>query len=153
MLDAYLQDLGKLYLNRVFQFYTTPRVVRLTNDQESEKYFRFHVEQRPDENGDEKLIARVKGFNKMTDGSFKEDLQEKEMEVMGNFDVRVTTGSSLPFAKEAKTNLALTLFDRQAIDRRELLKSVDYPNWEAVIDRVEEQEAAAAQAEQSQPPV
>lgn len=70
----------------------------------------------------------------------------------GDFDVRVTTGSSLPFAKKQKVELAQMLFDRGAIDEMELLDAVDYPNKEAVYQRVQERRAqqAAAQAPQQQ---
>lgn len=72
--------------------------------------------------------------------------------------MRVTTGSSLPFAKAQKFQLASALFDRGAIDQIELLKAADYPNYEAVWSRVQARQAeqaqaqAAAQGAQAAPP-
>ena len=77
--------------------------------------------------------------------------------IKGNLDVRVTMGSSLPFAKQAKATNALQLFDRGVIDEEELLGTMEWPNKEKVLERLEErkriaaeQAALAAQQEQAQ---
>jgi hypothetical protein len=59
----------------------------------------------------------------------------------------VTTGSALPFAKAEKEQKLLQLFDRGIIDPQEVLQGTDYPNWETVLQRVQERQAAAAQAQ------
>lgn len=46
-LDAYMQNLGQLYASRIFQFYSIPRVIRMTENQEASKYFKFHIDTRP----------------------------------------------------------------------------------------------------------
>jgi hypothetical protein len=43
-LDAFLQQVGQQYVERVMQFYTAPEVVRITGDDNGYKYFKFHIE-------------------------------------------------------------------------------------------------------------
>lgn len=170
-LDAYLQSMGQLYKNRVFQFYRSPQIIRLTNNQNAQKYFKFHIEHVKDpatgepamtQAGQPQYKATVRNFTQAPDGTYAEDLQAKEYLIRGDFDVRVATGSSLPFAKAEKVKLAETLFDRGAIDELELLQAAEYPNYEAVWQRVSErreqkmqqeaQAAAAAKAPPAGPP-
>jgi hypothetical protein len=145
--DSYLQNIGQLYLSRVFQFYTTPRIIRLTNNQNAQKYFKFSVE--TNENGEKQV--RVRNYVQDNSGTFKEDLNEKIYPVKGLFDVKVSTGSSLPFAKQEKFAVAKTLYELGVIDEEALLKDADYPNWESVLSRVQEKKAREA-AMQAQAP-
>jgi len=148
-IDSFLQDLGQLYLSRVFQFYTVPRVVRLTNNNDGAvKYFKMHIE--TDEAGSKKV--HVRDFVHNTDtNQISEQLEAKTYPVQGSFDVRVTTGSSLPFAKKEKFDIAMQLYQVQAIDQEELLKSAEYPNWEAVMARMQQKAMEQAQMQAQQP--
>lgn len=154
-LDAFLQDIGQLYKSRVFQFYSSPKIIRITENENAQKYFRFHVETQKDEQGNDRLnaagdpmrVAKVTPFNQNEVGQAVEG-PTKEYVIQSDFDVKVSTGSSLPFAKTERSNLALTLFKLGAIDRTELLKNVEFPNWQAVAQRMEQmdqQKMAAAQ--------
>lgn len=146
-MDAFLQSFGQLYKNRVFQFYSAPRVVRLTHNQNAQKYFKFHIDSQTMPDGTIQRTATVRNFNQDSNGNFAEDLDAKQYMIRGDFDVKVSTGSSLPFAKTQKINLATMLFDRHAIDEPELLQATDYPNWEAVWQRVQERKQQEAQAQ------
>jgi hypothetical protein len=143
-LDAFLQDLGQLYMSRVFQFYTAPQVFRITGKDGAQNFFKFHVEPHPTD--DMKKLIRFRPFSMAEDGSMKEG-EEKVIESQGLLDIKVNTGSTLPFIKADKENRALQLFDRGIIDEEEVLKASDYPNWEAVLQRVMERKAAAQEAE------
>jgi hypothetical protein len=146
-LDACLQNLGQLYLSRIFQFYSAPRVFRLTNQDGSQKFFKFHVETltNPETNEQEK-VAHYRPFEQGADGKIYEG-QVKSMPIKGSLDLKVNTGSTLSFAKDAIKNEAIQLFDRQIIDDEEVLKRFDYPNWEAVLQRVNEKKAAQAESQ------
>lgn len=146
-LDSCLQNLGQLYQSLVFQHYTAPRIFRLTNKDGSRRFFKFHIEKTVDAEGNEQKVARYRPFEQGEDGKMYE-MEEKVMPVNGLLDLKVNTGSSLSFAKEANQNKSLQLFDRQIIDDEEVLKAFDYPNWEAVLQRVTEKKMQAAQAEQ-----
>lgn len=146
-LDCYLQSLGQQYASRVFQFYTSPQVFRLTGQDGAQKYFKFHVSK------DEKTGAMTAHVSNYVDGG-KLDV-EKRYDTAAKFDVRVTTGSSLPFSKAGKEQQLLNLFDRGIVDAEEVMKSTDYPNYQAVLQRVEmkaQQKAEAEAAAKAGPP-
>lgn len=156
-LDAYLQEIGQLYLSNVLQFTPAPRIVRITDNQNAQRYFKFHVETMKDgqgndlldEYGNVKRKAKVKNFlQNYGTGQISEGV-EKEYEIRGRLDVRVTTGSGLGFEKDRKFNMAQVLFDRGAIDEPELLKAAEWPDWESVWQKVSERRA---QNQQQQPP-
>lgn len=138
-IDAFLQDFGKLYISRVFQFYSVPRIVRITGDDNANKFFYFHVEKLEGVDQDGNPITRRMAHITDPDG------KAKVIEIESDFDVRVSTGSLLPFAQEANTQRAMDLFKLQVIDDEELLKDLNYPNYEAVLKRVGEKKAAAQQ--------
>lgn len=137
-LDCYLQQLGNQYKSMVFQFYTVPRIYRITNKEGLEKYFKFYIDP-------ETKTARVERYS--PEGL---SMGIDEYQMRGDFDVRVSTGSSLPFSKAQKEDRLTKLFQLGILDEEEVLKGLDYPNYEAVLRRVAEkkmqqaQEAAAA---------
>lgn len=165
LIDDFLQQWGQLYLSRVFQFYTAPRVYRLTNNQNVTQYFKFHVETMTDEMTGEPMlddvgnpvrVAKVSQYaQNPTTGQVAMDPMPKEIPVTGKFDVKVSTGSSLPFAKDQRAGMAFKLLEAGVIDGEEVLNAVDYPNKEAVLARMQqkmmEQQAQAA-AMQGMPP-
>lgn len=161
--DYYLQDLGSQWLSRTFQYRTAPEMYRLTGKDGVEKYFRMHVEhyEKTEEREEvdpvtgEVAIAQVPTgemgkrmvVQPYGEGGKLDITQQKVYEIRGKFDVRVSTGSSLPFAKAEKEQKSLNLFDRGIIDAEEVLKNLDYPNWQAVLQRMTEKQQAAAEAE------
>lgn len=146
-LDATLQDFGQIYKAFVMQCYDAPRVFRVTNNQGAMNYFKFHIEKKQDETGNEYKVAVVRNFNQDPEtGAFGEDLQAKEYQIRGDFDVKITTGSNLPFAKDQKFNKARQMYLDKVIDEEEYLKQAEYPNWEVVLQRMQERKAMEAQA-------
>lgn len=134
--DYYLQNLGKQYQSRVLQFYTAPQVFRITGKDGAQRYFKFHVSR--DEMG--QAYGNVQPYDET--GAIADI---KQVPIKGEMDVRVTTGSSLPFSKAEKEQKLLNFFDRGIVDAQEVLKATDYPNWEAVLQRVQEKQMADAQ--------
>lgn len=139
-------------------------------DDNSFKYFKFHIETIMDEEGNPvtddagkpKKKATIRNYIQNTQtGQISESLDATSYEIAGSLDVRVSTGSSLPFAKNDTANKAMKLYTIQqppgggVIDAEELLKSLEYPNYEIVLQRLNQQraqQAAAAQAAQAQAP-
>lgn len=146
-LDAALQCAGQLYKNRLFQYTPAPRVIRVTNNPNAQKFFKFHVEQIDNGDGTTRKVAKVRDYvqNPQT-GQWSESLEERVFEMRGDFDVRVSTGSALPFAKDQKFGRARQMFLDGVIDEEEYLKAADYPNWESVLQRVQQKRAEQAQA-------
>ncbi len=137
-LDAYLQDLGRQYANRVMQFYTAPQVFRLTGKDGTEKYFKMHIKKLPDGTSQAHVV-------RYTENGL-EDPQTNVYTLRGELDVRVTTGSSLPFSKMETERRVKWLFEDGIIDAEEVLKALEYPNWEAIQQRMQAKAEAAAQA-------
>jgi hypothetical protein len=178
-IDAFMQDFGQMWLDIVFEFYKAPRMYRITNDQNVTKYFKFHVDEKPvmqdqpvlDEMGQPALgadgapmmqqvptgeiqkVALMREQVQGDDGKFYEG-QQQEYNLSKKFDIKISTGSALPFEKSKIEQQSLNLFDRQILDAEEVLKNINYPNREIVLKRMAEKAAMAAQAEmqaQAQP--
>lgn len=145
-LDAYLQELGQHYLKMIFQFYTIPRIVRITdqNNPEIYKYFKFQIAQ---EEGSDKKQVRIREYQQNEQGQLLPG-EEQEHTINGSFDIKVVTGSSLPFSKVEKENKLFALYDRKIIDAEEVLKGLEYPNYESILQR---QQQLAAQQMPPQP--
>lgn len=139
-LDKSLQDIGQLMLSRMLQFYTAPRMTRITNKVGKTEFVEFFIQ-----NAEDRKVFNFKKFEPGQNSTVIPPGQRAE--IKGIPDVRVTTGSSLPFAKAQKAATAKELFKEGAIDQQELLKAVDWPNKEEVLARMAQ---AAAQAQQAQ---
>lgn len=137
-LDDYIRDFGQQYVEIVLENYTTARVFRVTNDEGASEFFKFATE---------RTEEGTKGVFQVLNPDGSPDLSRRlEGMISGRFDVRVNTGSSLPFTVADKEQKALNLFDRGIIDVEEVLNVLDYPNKEVVLTRIKEQQAAQAQA-------
>lgn len=153
-IDTFMQQFGQMYISRVFQFYDAPRIFRVTNDENVTNYFKFHIDKAPvtDEEGNvigEQTLARVRPYEKSLTGDYKEG-EEKVYQIKGEFDVRINSGSSLPFEKTRVENQSYQLFDRGIIDAEEVLKNIKYPNAEAVLQRMADKQAQAEAAQAGQ---
>ena len=144
--DEYMKDAGLLYMNNVFQNYSVPKIYRLTNKDGSQTFRKFRVE---NEGGQRVAIFNDYDGN-VEKGSELIELPERKLILKGRFDVRVMTGSGLPFDIADNERKALALFDRGIIDEEEVLTRVEYPNREKVLIRLKERQQAQAEAAQQQ---
>lgn len=137
-IDAYLQEFGQQYLSQVLQHYTVDRVFSYVGTDDVRKYFRAVIKK--SENNQRILeVQRYDEFNQPIP-------QVDEIVINGSLKVRVTTGTALPFSKAQLKQEMQQLFDRGIIDRQEYFKQTDFPNWEAVEQRLTQQEQAKAEA-------
>ena len=148
-LDEYLKTVGRQYANRVFQFYSVPKIYRITNDDGSELFMKMSVETREGDNGEAVRVAKVAPFNQTEKGELVQG-EERELIIKGNFDIRVKTGSDLPFEAADKERKALALYDRQIIDAEEVLDQINMPNKEKILQRLAEREQMLMQQQQQQ---
>lgn len=152
-IDAFMQNFGQMYLSRVFQYYNVPRVYRITNNENVTKYFKFHVDTIDEidpitgqPTGKKQKIARVRPYKQSVDGSHKLE-DERQYKISARFDVKISTGSNLPFEKSRIESQSYSLFDRQIIDADEVLKNIRYPNAQQVTERMQQKAQMAQQAE------
>lgn len=150
-LDSMLKSMGRQWLSNCFQYYTAPQIFRLTNKQGVNKYFKFHVEDRETGEVDpvtgeakKQKYAVVRDYHQQENGQYLPAEQQKEYPINGYFDVRVNTVSGLPFTKSENETRVFNLFDRQIIDAEEVLTRLEYPNKEAILQRLQQQQAALA---------
>lgn len=153
-IDAFMQEFGQMYLGYVFENYTIPRIYRVTDNQNVTKYFKFHVDNIVDPVTNEtKRIFRVNDYVPRVDpmtgapmGGYAE-AQERQYEAQGRFDVKIGTGSALPFEKTRIEQQSYNLFDRGIIDAEEVLNNIKYPNAAAVLARMQQKAMMQAQAQ------
>ncbi len=153
-MDFFLQGVGTKFASRVMQFMTVPEIFRLTDSEGASKYFQMHVETKDetgnpyqDEHGNQLYTVKYQPF---TEEGQVDPSQLKVFQTRGQLDVKVSTGSSLPFAKDQLENKLLAFFDRGIIDAEEVLKRSDYPNRESVLNRIQQKAAQDAQAAAAQ---
>lgn len=158
-LDMYLQRIGQMYISRLLQFTPAPRIIRITDNKNAVRYFKMSIVEmkNPDgtplvrPNGEIQKQAIVRDYIQNTDtGQISESSEERYYQIHGKFDVTVSTGSGLGFEKDRKFNVAQVLFDRGALDQLELLKAADWPDYEAVFQKVQERQQQQAQQQQAQ---
>ena len=151
-LDSAMSQHGRHWLSLCFQYYTTPEIYRLTNKEGVSKYFKFHVEHRetgevgPDGWPKKKKFAIIRDFVPDVAGNYVPAESDKQYEIRGEFDVRVSTISSLPFNKAETETRVLNLYDRGIIDEEEVLSRLEYPNRDQVLLRVRQKKAEEAEA-------
>jgi hypothetical protein len=144
LVDMFLQDVGRAWVNNTLKHRTAPKVYRITNKQGLEQYFRMSMS--TNEAGNK--VATVTPID--AQGGQTVEGRTTEYVIKGQFDVKVQTLSGLPFSKEQAEQKAFALFDRGLIDAEEVLKTIDYPNRESVLERLQQAQAAAAQAQPQQ---
>jgi hypothetical protein len=150
-MEKTLNELGALYLSRIMQYYTTARWVTFQQEGAPPEAFQFQIQKDPEATG--WYVASLRRGKIGDNGKVILTDEQKRFKTKGIFDVRSSVGSNLPFAKKTKTDKATQLFQLGVIDDEELLKAIEWPNWERVLQRVHDKQAAAAQAQAQAAPV
>jgi len=148
-LEQFLKDVGELMIDRILQFYTVPRIVRLTNNENVTKYFKFHITDVADEEGE--IVKRITVQNFEPDEN--DDLQEqapRDLDLKSKLDIRVNVGSSLGFAKQKRETTAKELFQLGILTPEELLEEIEYPNRAKIIQRIKSQPPAPPEGQAPQ---
>lgn len=153
-LDVYLNEIGDLMADRILENMTVPEIIRITNNQNASQYFKFHVENREvvdEETGEVSTQKKgvVQPYNQVGENQFVPG-QVKEIPIKGRFDVRVTTGSSLPFAKAVKSGKARELFKDGIFDAEDYLDAIEWPGKEKILQKYNQRMQAMAQQQTAQ---
>lgn len=141
-LQVSLQQLGVQVMSLMMQYYREPRVIRITNQDTSwPDYFEFYIEE------------PVMGSYVMNQQQYKFD-PERQMYVPGGYttsdqskglmDVKVLSGTAMPWAKTTRSNIAFRLFDSNVIDAKALLETLEWPDSDEILSRMQKQAEAAA---------
>ena len=65
---------------------------------------------------------------------------EGEDPVYFDFDIEVQTNSTLPMDKQTKANLMMKLAELKMVDRQALLETLQIPNWQEIVARINNKE-------------
>lgn len=150
-LQASLVQLGYMVTSRMLQFYTTPRVVRITGKSEWPEFFEVYFSKSEQDS----YTANQKHYEFAPEtrqykavGEWTEIGPSK-----GEFDIQVQAGTSMPFMKQRRSQLAFQLYTAQppAIDQEALLKTVDFPDYQEVMRRMQMQSEQAPATQPGMP--
>jgi len=67
-----------------------------------------------------------------------------------DFDVEIKVGPGIPQSQALRYEQAKEFFQLGIVDRRAVLEATNFPGWEEILARMEQQQAQAAQEEQEQ---
>lgn len=120
-LESLQQRIGQKRISRIFQYYTEDRMFNLLGD---DGKFQQYVWERQKirEALDREKIDITKAFQ--------------------DFRYKVVPSSSLAITKWQKGLVAMQLLQAGVIDGAEVLKTIEWPNWEEVYERTKERQKA-----------
>jgi hypothetical protein len=128
-LERTLSKLGELVANLIVQNYDSPRIVAIVGDDGVDTAIRLASQHfyMPKKNSDGKIVSQPLKFSLV-----------------------VKAGSAAPTSRQARIAEADALFAMHAIDAQAVLQAHAWPNWQEVVKRMQDQAAAAAQAQAQQ---
>ena len=125
-MEISLTRTGTLLCHLIAQNYTTPRVVAIVGDKGAET----------------SLLLASRHFY-----SPSRDLKTGKYDLAPlTFSLNVSAGSDRPTSRQARIAEADALFAMHAVDRQFVLQAHQVTDWEDVLKRIEDKEAAAAAA-------
>lgn len=134
-IEVFLKETGDLMFDRLMQYYSVPRVVRLSSNPNAAKYFKFFIKDSQDESGEVQKTAVYQPIETDADGQQIAG-DPREMLIKSRVDIKFSVGTTLPFAKAQKAALAEKLYDKGIIDVEEYLTQIDYPNKDEIIAKL-----------------
>ena len=133
-LEYVVERIGIKLISRIIQFYTADRVMLLTGPGQEWDEYKYRRS--------ELLKPLLDGLDPATGESLKESERETKLrEFFTNFRFKVTPLSSMPQNRIQRGLMALQLFQSGLVDQEEVLKFVEWPDWENVMKRVMEKQA------------
>lgn len=152
-IEAWLTRAGQQMQARVLQFYSIPRIFRVTDNENTEKFFKFAIDETVDESGELQRVATVQDIEPVENeagGQAFTPTQTRQFEIKSNFDTRVSVGSSLPFRKAQREARARELFQLGIYDAEDLLTDLEHPRKEQILEKLQAREQAQAEQAQQQ---
>lgn len=149
--DEFLTQMGYLCASRYLQFYTVPRVFRVTNKEGFPEFVEFFITGEGDQRVADITRVDAQGQPAMMDAKGT-PIRNTQMSAKGIPDVKPVSGSNLPFAKAQKTATALDLQARGSITNLAMLEAINWPDAKAEDEKVKAEQQAMAEAQAQQVP-
>lgn len=128
-LEYVVERIGLKLISRVIQFYSSDRVMLLNGPGQEWQEYTYRRQ--------EMLKPLLQGTDPATGAPLDEDDQEDALRrFFTNFRFKVTPLSSMPQNRVQRGLLALQLFSAGLIDQEEVLKFVEWPDYDNVLKRV-----------------
>ncbi len=142
-LGAALQELVEQSNYLMLEFYDEPRQIRLAGQEEPTTLdVREHLNPIMLEQGFEAGMLQFDDSGGLMPGEEERIYEEVEFP---EFDVEVKIGPSVPYSQALLYEQAKEFFMIGLIDRQAALEAVNFPNKEAIIERMEQTDLAAMQ--------
>jgi len=168
-LEWTLKRVGYLLVNLMQQYYTEPRTIYTTDSEGTIDYHTIgnSLAQAIETVGPSKRLkakaAQTDNIRKDMTPQDADDYEQGEADlekllgafdsepnmkdpVLFDFDIVIQTNSTLPMDKQSLSNLMLRLFQMKAIDAEAVLETLQIPNRQEILTRINKQRQAAAQA-------
>lgn len=123
-IESLIQRIGQKLISRIFQYYTEDKVFNMVGDTGGFKQYIYERETL------RKLVEGA-GLNLLT--------------AHQEFQYRVVPASSLAITKWQKGLLTMQLFQSGIVDDEEVLDSLEYPNRQKILERVNSKKAQGVQ--------
>jgi len=145
-----LTKLGRMVISRMLQYYTEPRVISLTGRDDMAgtwpTYIRFLVENIETNDGSMyRPNTQVVNYDQGTNQYIEQPAVQGAPSI-GEFELDVTTGTSLPFIKQQRSDQAIRLWENKGIDQEALLDVLEFPDKDEILNRMKQQAQAESQA-------
>ena len=144
----FLEDISNKAIVLIQLYYNQPRIIRMSSGSKFAA-----IEQ--DANG--QMIINVYDQNMEDDQLYNIETIKSDL-TLGEFEIEITAGSSLPQSQSAVATTTMQLAqqgifgDTQNPDVKELiLKTLDYPNYRAIINKIKEEQDEQAQIPAPEP--
>jgi hypothetical protein len=147
--EAWLTAVGQQFASRIMQFYSTPRIIRVTENENAAKYFKIVIDDVTDKAGETRKVATIQQFEERqtADGVEQVAGDPQEFELKGNLDIRITVGTTLPFRKAQRKAQAKELFQLGIYDEEDLLEDLEHPRATKILEKVNQRRQAEAEAQ------
>lgn len=140
-----LSKLAKLVIAMMLQKYRAPRYHRVAGaDAEVPTFVEFGIDDGA-QDGTLAINRRTWAYDP-NQGKYVSTPLETAQATKGLFDVKVQAGTSMPFAKASRSNLAIRLAEGGFIDQTALLETLEWDKSSEVVNRMEAKKQADAQA-------
>lgn len=127
-----LTKLGDILVKLFMQFYNTPRVTKITGGGVWPSYFEYFIE---DTGNGYVFNKKDINFDEASQSYIPSEYKQSQ-ESAGIFDITIVGGTSLPFKKAERANLAMKLSEMGKITDETLLKFLDFPNIEQELSKM-----------------
>jgi hypothetical protein len=133
-LEYVIERIGMKLISRIIQFYTSDRILLIQGPSQSYQEYTFRRA--------EMLKPLTMGIDPATQEPLDENAQDEKLrQFFTNFRFKVTPLSSMPQNRIQRGLMALQLFQAGLVDQEEVLKFVEWPDWENVMKRVQQKQA------------